>query len=65
MSNPAPPPGPDDAGHVFVCKDCGVEVTRFVLMAANDQELCLECEFLRTIEDPGEREELRRVLRQK
>jgi hypothetical protein len=58
----------------FICRDCGIAVTsigdasgHLFLMgkereAANEQDLCLECLWLRSIEDPVEREELRQFL---
>ena len=49
-------------GVVFECEDCGCEVHRAFTLAANDQHLCLECQWLRGIEDPKEREALRAVL---
>ena len=51
------------ATHVFTCLDCGAEVHRFSL-AANDDHVCIECKWLRDIEDPAEREVLRKELRE-
>jgi len=47
----------------FTCRDCGTEVTSFGdPHAANEQDLCTECQWLREIEDPVEREKLRKFL---
>lgn len=46
----------------FSCIDCGVRVVRFGPPVANDQHVCAECTWLRSIEDPEERERLRRFL---
>lgn len=52
----------------FDCIDCGVHVFQFVNLQftpgsqANDDHVCAECAFIRTIEDPAEREALRRIL---
>jgi hypothetical protein len=57
----------------FICRDCGIHVSAFgdagqlILMGkpretANEQDLCVECLLLRSIEDPVEREELRQFL---
>lgn len=55
-----------DTPEPFVCEDCGIFVHQFTLssVSANDNlKLCLECEWLRTIEDVEERNALREVLR--
>lgn len=47
----------------FTCKDCGTVVFSFgEAAAANTQDLCAECIWLRSIEDPQEREKLRDFL---
>jgi hypothetical protein len=46
----------------FTCRDCGTRVYRYVAPAANDQNICVECTWLRDIEDPDEREKLRAWL---
>lgn len=46
----------------FDCIDCGIHVLRFINHFANDQYLCAECTWLRSIEDPVEREKLRKFL---
>lgn len=46
----------------FICIDCSVPVVRFGTLHANDQDLCAQCAWLRNIEDPKEREELRKFL---
>lgn len=51
-----------DNGEVFECIDCGIEVWRPIKTAANDEHLCLECSWLRGIEDPVAREEMRVLL---
>jgi hypothetical protein len=54
-----------DLPEPFKCIDCGIEVHRFVELAANDQHLCLECLWLREIEDPEQRKVLRELFRSK
>ena len=49
-------------GYMFVCLDCGADVYRAVAQAANDQHVCGICEWLRNIEDPQEREQLRALF---
>lgn len=46
----------------FVCTDCGTPVFSFGESAANDQDICAECQWLRSIADPIERERLRQFL---
>lgn len=46
----------------FICKDCDTQVFSFAPDHANDQDLCAECLWLRSIEDPVERELLRDFL---
>jgi len=46
----------------FICRDCEIEVHAFAPDHANDQDLCVECKWLRAIEDPIEREQLRDFL---
>lgn len=47
----------------FDCRDCGIHVVSWALHpAANDQDICAECQWLRGIEDPQQREELRKFL---
>jgi len=46
----------------FDCIDCDAHVWRAVALATNDQDVCATCEFLRTIEDPVERDKLRALL---
>jgi rubredoxin len=46
----------------FFCRECGADVTIFVPLADNDDEVCLTCGWLLTIEDPKVREELRKKL---
>jgi hypothetical protein len=53
----------DRRPHEFTCRDCGTRVYRYVVHAANDHDLCVECIWLRDIEDPDERERLRAWLR--
>jgi hypothetical protein len=48
--------------HRFECADCGATVWRAVRPAANDESVCLTCNFLRSIADPVEREAIRRRL---
>ena len=47
---------------IFTCSDCGIEVYAFAPDHANDQDICVECKWLRDIEDPVEREKLRLFL---
>ena len=49
---------------IFTCADCGVEVVSVGFdTAANDNkpDLCGTCAWLRTIENPAEREQIRAV----
>ena len=46
----------------FDCIDCGIHVLQFMPHQANDQNLCAECTWLRSVEDPVEREKLREFL---
>jgi hypothetical protein len=46
----------------FDCLDCGDHVVAFSAMAANDQDICAKCLWLRDIEDPYDREMLRTFL---
>ena len=47
----------------FDCIDCGIHVVAFnYLAAANSQDLCFTCQWIRSIEDPEEREKLRAFL---
>jgi hypothetical protein len=50
---------------MFVCLDCGADVYRAVSQAANDQDICVTCEWIRNIEDPAEREQVRKFLHSK
>ena len=43
----------------FICEDCKVRVTTYL---ATPHELCLVCIFLRSIQDPVEREKMRKHL---
>lgn len=47
---------------IFNCADCGTEVHSFGFHAANDQDRCAECAWLRNIKDDKEREGLRKLL---
>ena len=47
----------------FDCVDCGVHVVFFTPIYANDQDLCVECSFLRSVRDPEEREKIREILK--
>jgi hypothetical protein len=47
----------------FTCIDCGCLVTHYGETAANDDDLCVECSWLRDIADPVEREKLRAWLK--
>jgi len=46
----------------FVCIDCEIPVTHFGWRAANDQDLCSTCSWIRSIPDPDDRERLRKFL---
>jgi hypothetical protein len=46
----------------FTCVDCGIRVVQLIQSHANDQDLCAVCTFLRTIEDPKERADVRKFL---
>lgn len=52
-----------DEKPTFICIDCGIPVYRMVETHANDEDICVECKWLRDIEDPKEREELRKFLK--
>jgi hypothetical protein len=56
---------PDAIPEPFKCMDCGILVHRFIQYSANDNHLCFECEWLRTIEDPEERRKVQEFLRSK
>ena len=47
----------------FTCIDCGIHVTQFLPLAANEQDVCIECSLIRTIEDPVERQKIRKLLK--
>lgn len=49
----------------FTCQDCGTLVFSFGEPHANDQDVCAECTWLRNIEDPVEREKLRKWLEER
>lgn len=53
----------------FICRDCGTNVTVFgevdAFKPANDQDLCAECIWIRSIENPVEREKLRAFLQRR
>jgi hypothetical protein len=49
----------------FTCLDCGCLVASIGERAANDQDICMECQWLRDIEDPIEREQLRAWLKRR
>jgi len=46
----------------FVCIDCGIPVVSWGPESANDNPVCATCTWLRYIEDPVERERLRKFL---
>lgn len=46
----------------FRCEDCGIDVIQLMPVAANDVPFCGMCSFIRSIEDPVEREMVRRHL---
>ena len=46
----------------FDCADCGAHVVQIIPAAANDQDVCAECGWLRSVEDPQDRENLRVFL---
>ncbi len=46
----------------FICRDCGVPTVVVIPHHANDQDVCATCQWIRSIEDPVERAELRRFL---
>ena len=48
----------------FTCQDCGISVFRYV-PSANDDNVCIECTWLRDIDDPEEREKLRQWLQER
>lgn len=53
----------DDQPREFDCADCGARVASFGVVAANEQDICAVCLWLRDIADPVERERARRFLR--
>lgn len=52
----------DQEPREYDCRDCGVHVFQYLASAANDQEICATCLWLREIDDPEEREALRKLL---
>jgi DNA-directed RNA polymerase subunit RPC12/RpoP len=46
----------------FICIDCGTRVFAIGYHHANDDPVCATCSWLRAIEDPDEREKLRKFL---
>jgi hypothetical protein len=54
-----------DLPREFECMDCGVLVVSLGELAANDQDCCAECTWLRSVEDPAEREKLRTFLHER
>jgi hypothetical protein len=46
----------------FTCIDCGTRVFAIGYHHANDDPVCATCSWLRAIEDPDEREKLRKFL---
>jgi hypothetical protein len=46
----------------FDCLDCGDHVVALGALAANDQDICAKCLWLRSIEDPDDRAMLRAFL---
>jgi hypothetical protein len=47
----------------FTCKDCGDDVFSFGVIHANDEDVCMTCKWLRSIEDPQDRANLAAFLR--
>jgi hypothetical protein len=47
----------------FDCADCGTHVYSYGEAAANDQDICATCQWLRDVEDPEDREMLRAFLK--
>jgi hypothetical protein len=47
----------------FDCMDCGLRVIQIIPFAANDPGLCMECSWLRGIEDTEQRKALQQFLR--
>ena len=47
----------------FVCRDCGIPTVVIIPTYDNDQELCATCTWIRTIDDPQQRAELRHFLK--
>jgi hypothetical protein len=56
---------PVEHAREFICMDCGSTVTVFMPLAANEQDICIECTFIRSIEDPMERQKIRDFLKPK
>lgn len=46
----------------FDCRDCGDHVVSFTEPAANEQNICAKCLWLREVEDPEDRAMLRAFL---
>lgn len=46
----------------FDCTDCGDHVVSFPMVDLKEP-VCMTCQFLRTVQDPKEREEIRKLLR--
>lgn len=51
-----------DAPYEFVCRDCGEYVVSWGTIAANQQDICVTCSWLRAIEDPVARAAARRFV---
>ena len=49
----------------FDCIDCGQHVVQIIENHANDDDVCIECLWLRGIKDPAEREAAREFLRRR
>lgn len=49
----------------FTCKDCGAHVVQIVPLHDNEQDICQTCSWLRSIDDPEERELLRHWLKER
>jgi len=48
----------------FVCRDCGFTIHNMAMAAPPEHGRCLTCNFIASIPDPEEREEMRARLLQ-
>jgi hypothetical protein len=54
--------GADGYVHEFDCKDCGEHVVSFGPIFSNDNDVCAQCTWIRSIPDEADRQRLREFL---